>query len=436
MRIEGNVRHLTSPHQQSDGSSAPESLYQAILRSRFLLWRSILFSTIGSCAYLYLLRRYARPLVWLNLVALPVSFGAIGIWLLTAGGTGALRDRLGGQDVPDNWLYIFGSVSCLCSAWLGLRIWRRRDGVEFSVKIVDVRNLGPCASRFPSKITANPPPARIQLSCQVLVDAPALFAVPLILIGLFIIYVMLWLAVFSRNFYGDADGGAAMGFFLIFILWWTISVIRSTLRFTVAGTVSWWFYQRNEAAGGQTFVEQKNLVGSKNVELHLKRALTTSFGTVVLGSLILTAAQISYAVLAVLRRYTNVSLTQPSAAGFHGSIARRVLGPVIAAMVALTDSMTNFALTYAAVSDEDFLASARGVTRLFRRNLLYGTMSDPTVKTMLVGANWLVSTGSGFGIWVYATHELGSYGGWLVGVVGGLICFGVISSCSGIIVDT
>ena len=95
----------------------------------------------------------------------------------------------------------------------------------------------------------------------------------------------------GQQFEGDKDGqqGAVLGFsffFLLISLFWTSQVLKNVAHTTTAGVVAaWWFQTDNKAP-------------TRNA---LSRALTTSFGSICLGSLIVAVLKAIRAVCRMAR---------------------------------------------------------------------------------------------------------------------------------------
>jgi Plasma-membrane choline transporter len=111
-------------------------------------------------------------------------------------------------------------------------------------------------------------------------------------VGVLFAWSILWFIATSSTLYVMADCSAADGdcqgninglllFAFILSFYWTAQVISNVVHVTTAGTVGTWWYHPREARG----------CCSKAVRQSYIRALTTSFGSICLGSLIVAIVQ-------------------------------------------------------------------------------------------------------------------------------------------------
>jgi hypothetical protein len=148
----------------------------------------------------------------------------------------------------------------------------------------------------------------------------------------------------------DQQGSlAGLYYFLMFLsLYWGVQVIKSVVQTTVAGTLAcWWFQPKREAP----------------VRGSLFRALTTSFGSICLGSLIV-------AVIQAIRETLNSLKRQAQRGDGRNRSALTVcllmvLDTLLSWIEQAMQYFNKYAYCYVAAYGTDFLASGRLVTALF-----------------------------------------------------------------------
>lgn len=74
----------------------------------------------------------------------------------------------------------------------------------------------------------------------------------------------------------ESDGNGVVTFLLLLSFYWTSSVIRNTVHVTVAGVVGTWWFVPTEAASFCSSAVRESYV----------RSMTTSFGSICMGSLL------------------------------------------------------------------------------------------------------------------------------------------------------
>lgn len=155
----------------------------------------------------------------------------------------------------------------------------------------------------------------------------------------------------------DGDGAASLQgfyFFLLFVsLYWGIQVIKAVVQTTVAGTIACWWFQP---------VRESPVRGS------LFRALTTSFGSVCFGSLLVAVIQALREVLHSLRKRAangggrNGRSSGPSA---MGACAVCILDTLLGWIEEALKYFNKYAYCYVAAYGLGFVQSGRLVTSLF-----------------------------------------------------------------------
>ena len=181
-------------------------------------------------AWLLLLRSGARALIWLGAGG-GVAFAlANGVWLLLQGGAAG-------------WL--LGALSLASGAGCLLFIVLNRDRVEFSAHLLST--VAALTRQYPGTI-------------YVAIGAA----------GALLLWTLVWVAAVSYTSYFRAQVWVLLLLLLSFI--WVTQLLRAVVNATVAGTVASWYFLSPHVPRDPT-------------SRALRRALTTSFGSLCLGAL-------------------------------------------------------------------------------------------------------------------------------------------------------
>ena len=123
---------------------------------------------------------------------------------------------------------------------------------------------------------------------------PALIVLALGAVGVTLLWLVVWSVAMSYTLHARALGALATGpaageiaygsegwlvFWLLLSFYWTAHVVKNVVHVTVAGTVGSWYFLAPQPHGR----------GADPTRRALVRALTTSFGSICLGSLVVSA---------------------------------------------------------------------------------------------------------------------------------------------------
>lgn len=162
------------------------------------------------------------------------------------------------------------------------------------------------------------------------------FVVAFVALAAQIVWLLVWSACVSvAAKKSDAEGAYL---YLLFSLYFTTQVISNVAHVTIAGTVATWYFQMQASSP---------TLGAA------KRALTTSFGSVCLGSLIIACVQFIRAVINMLTRNQNA---------FVRCIADCILGCI----ENLVRMINKYAFTKVAMYGRSFCDSAKETFELFK----------------------------------------------------------------------
>ncbi|KAJ2958278.1 hypothetical protein NQZ79_g6126 [Umbelopsis isabellina] len=336
------------------------TVYKAIKESAGIL--ALMFSlalTVGA-VWMILLRKYARYLIWGTIASVPlVTFGVF-LWTLI-------------ESLQSN--FIEGS---------GPSGHDTRDKVEQTLTVFELA----C-----DVLRANP--EAVLLSVFLMVDYGSLGtalppAIPLVTYD-FVLTGMQW--VVENNVYLLAS-------FYIFFYLWTSSLLINIQRFSLAGVTAQWYFHRHEPVDAITANPSKAA---------LARACTTSLGTVALGGLLLSIVQFLQFVSFQRLKASNI-----------------IFGTIIGCLKfieIIVGAINNDTIILSGITGESFLASARSVTKVFRRNMLSGVLEGLLTRMILNISSLMVSLFSGFATYVFVSRSLHSPHGMMVGFLAAVVPF-------------
>lgn len=143
-------------------------------------------------------------------------------------------------------------------------------------------------------------------------------------------------------------------FFMLISFYWGLTVVKNISHVTVAGTVaSWWFH-----------VESKGSTGSA-----LKRSLTTSFGSICFGSLIV-------AILKALRQIAQEAQDQ-------GDACACIAVCILQCIESLIEYFNKWAFTYVGIYGYKFTQAGKAVIDLFKQRGFDAIINDDLIGNVL-----------------------------------------------------
>lgn len=192
----------------------------------------------------------------------------------------------------------------------------------------------------------------------------------------------LWLVLWFSSAYStlfilggcDANGDCEnnlpgiYSFLFTLSLYWTAQVIKNVVHVTVAGTVGTWWWTPMEASG----------FCSKAVRESHNRAMTHSFGSICLGSLLV-------AIIQTIR--TLLENARESDDGFMMCIADCILG----CLVTIMEMFNEWAFVYVGLYGYGFVDAAKNVITLFKSRGWTAIITDYMVDRVLL----MISFGNG-----------------------------------------
>ncbi|KAF1829873.1 hypothetical protein BDW02DRAFT_573570 [Decorospora gaudefroyi] len=391
-----------------------DTIYTVLHSSFHLIGVYSLVSIIVGVLWLSLLRSFARPLVNLMLLAVPIISVSFFFYPLVSSFKGSWHgDSL--QDRMMRWLS-FGPL-CFTFFWV-YTIFKARHSLDKATSMLE----------FSSEIL------RAQF--------------PLLLVGIatlaaVILWSWVWILMFTRLFLGGhfasnksrwiidtSTWWLGIAFFLDYF--WTLAVIAGVQRATTAATVSQWYFHRNNvpAPTARTVVQAS-----------LSHATYTMAGTICMSTLLTLMVRLPLIVLP--RRL----------AGMIGMCAYSVVPTPIAA---LTNPLT---LTFASIHGVPLSQAARGLCEMsfisaasptttlgpasFKDHGRPSIQSYRLAKLLLHAIRWVITLSLGFGGWVSTARMLqignetvpykGSMYAYVVGLISAAIGWGALGAMEGVL---
>jgi len=170
---------------------------------------------------------------------------------------------------------------------------------------------------------------------------------------LFWIYTVIMAQKFSRNM------NYFLAVFLIFSFYWTFQVIKNVVHVTVSGLFATWYFMY-----GTVGMPPNPTLKS------FKRATTTSFGSICLGSMIVALIQTLRAIVRSLRSDTNY---------FIICIVDCILG----CLDNLVQYFNHYAYCRVAIYGESFCEAAKATWRLFKETGIDAIVNDNLIGGVL-----------------------------------------------------
>ncbi|KAI9249441.1 plasma-membrane choline transporter-domain-containing protein [Phascolomyces articulosus] len=352
--------------------------FKTISDSAGIMTIMVISALVCGTIWIYILRTFTKPIVWGTVVIVPLSLLGMFIWTIVES-----------RQQPN----VDGGLTAL--SFLPLI-----SGLIF-IKMI-----------HGSKRQINKTIAVLELACDVLHYNPGIFVISIFLLIVFIVFTVIWMVLFNRLWLiGYLDSGSTawvvsdnayfLAVFYIFVYLWTAAILSNMQRFALSAVTAQWYFHRHEPAKSHQDKAWKNA---------LVRAASTSLGTIAFGSLILSIVQGLQIVTQYIRK--NFKRTWPLM-----SIISLILGYI----EALVSQINHYTISLAGITGESFYNSAKSSTKIFRRNLLSGLLGDLLTKSILYIGSLVVALSSGFAVYIFATHNLRSSHGFIVGVLATIV---------------
>jgi hypothetical protein len=398
--------HTSAPRKSPLG----DTIYTTLRASFHLLGVDTLASILVGLVWLALLRSFARTLVYLLLVSVPVVLAAFSlypfVWSFGAES----------QGLQSAVMRCFAFVPAVLAGLWVYTLSRGRHSLSRAIGI-------------------------LEFSSRVLQANSALLAQGFAALAVVVLWTWLWILVFTRVFLGGHVAGSVfvidvttwwLGVAFVLVYLWTLAMISGIQRTTTAATVSQWYFHRNA---------EPAVPSSTVVYAALQHSLVNIFGTIAYSTLLALLVRLPFLLLP--RRVISLL-----------SILAYSLIPTSLAI--LMDPLT---LTYAAIRSQALGPSARALGQMsFLAPAISATAAGPhrlpagaaspllpyrLAKLLLHATRFLMAAALGLGGWVATARMLavdvpgggvrGSAYAYVVGLVAGAIGWGVLGTIEGVL---
>lgn len=248
----------------------------------------------------------------------------------------------------------------------------------------------------------------LKSATQSLHDRSATIFVAFLVAFLEIIWIIIWsfsaMSIYAYNpgeNFRDQVSMSSVFFFLLFVsLFWTFEVLKNVSHVTTAGTVAMWWFQP-ESPFPTIYA--------------LKRALTTSFGSICLGSLIVSVIK---AARQIVRNAKNAARQSDS----DGTACLLACADCLLDCIeGLLEYFNLYAYTYVAIYGLDFMTAAKNTMELFRSKGINVMINDDLSGMILNFGCFLGAVITSAMTWAFSLLWNGTYA-WVTGMaVAGLI---------------
>jgi len=180
----------------------------------------------------------------------------------------------------------------------------------------------------------------------------------------------------GQNWWIPDKGAIALQLFIVMMFLWTSSLVAQIQRFVVSMITSIWFFHGHEE------------LSIKPSLWAVRKALSTSFGTLCFGSLALPLAQLATTII----RYTNY--------GFQRCCGHEILSCVFSKTIA---SVNQFAISYSSLSGDALCTACRTADDIFTRTPpAYYNAVDWLAKMIVFMFSLMLAVIAGFLSFLYA----------------------------------
>jgi len=391
-----------------------DTIYTVLRSSFHLIAVYSLVSVVVGLLWLSLLRSFARRLIVLILVAVPIISFSFFLYPFIS----SFKGNWHGDSTQDRlmrWLS-FGPLA-LCFFWI-YTSWKGRHSLDKAAGM-------------------------LEFSGEILRAQFPLLVVGIVTLAAVILWSWVWILMFTRLFLGghfasnksrwiiDASTWwLGIAFFLDYF--WTLSVIAGVQRATTAATVSQWYFHRNTVPTPAAWTV---------VQASISHATYSMAGTICMQTLISLAVRLPLIVLP--RRIA-------------GMISMCAYSMVPTPVAALTNPLT---LTFASIHGVPLNQAARGLAQLsfisaasptttlgprdFKNNGRPSIQSYRLAKMLLHAIRWVITLSLGFGGWVSTAHMMqigdgkvpykGSLYAYVVGLISAAIGWGALGAMEGVL---
>ncbi|KAI9689323.1 MAG: hypothetical protein M1822_009974 [Bathelium mastoideum] len=388
-----------------------DTIYTTLHASFHLLAVDTLVAVVVALLWLSILRSFARPLVFLILIAVPVILISFSIYPLVSSYKGAWH----GTSLQDKAMRWLSFLPAILAAFWTLTVYRSRHSLGRAIET-------------------------LEFACRILAASPVLVLLGFATLAFVVIWTWMWMAMFTRVFLGGhlaAISGSRrlfvldlstwwLGAFFCLVYLWTLAIAAGIQRATAAATVSQWYFHRLAVPAPSSRAV---------VTASLTHATGPLFGTICFSTLLALAIRLPLLLL-------------PRRLAACASLAAQSLLP--SPLATLPHPLT---LTYAAIHALPLTPAARALAplRLLSAQSSSGSLPAYWLARLLLRATRLLTAlALGIAGWVRTAHALrlpaatagagavastmrGSGYAYVVGLVAGAIGWGVLGAAEGVL---
>jgi hypothetical protein len=215
----------------------------------------------------------------------------------------------------------------------------------------------------------------LKTSTEILRRNLAIFLIPVFGLLFDFIYCIFMLCSISP-FVNQLNNGNSSGFvILLFIMcfFWTQQVIMNTVHVTVAGVVGQWYFRNTDT--------------TSLVWRAFTRSITTSFGSICFGSLIVAIIKTIHYIVRMARRNDNNLVV---------CCADCILG----CLEGIVEYFNEYAYAYVGIYGISYIESAKRTWNLAKDNIITALFNDNLIYPVLMFATLFVGIFTGFVCWI------------------------------------
>ncbi|EFA85970.1 hypothetical protein PPL_01203 [Heterostelium album PN500] len=234
--------------------------------------------------------------------------------------------------------------------------------------------------------------ALLTTSVQLLQRFPAAFRIGFYSMAFNFVWLILWTAAVSRIYWTFSDAGYYfLSIYMVFSFYWVTNVIKNVVHTTVSGLFASWYF-----LDGSVGMGPNPTLGS------FRRAMTTSFGSICFGSLLI-------AIISTMRYMANqLQSSDNGLLKFVGCI----LSCILSIMQSVVQFINVYAYTQVAIYGKSYCDAAKDTFELFKNRGADLVVNDNFISTALSMSVFLAGMiGCIFGVIVSQIGYSSAYGG-------------------------
>ncbi|KAI9144772.1 plasma-membrane choline transporter-domain-containing protein [Paraphysoderma sedebokerense] len=338
---------------------------------------TLVVSVISGTIWIYTLRLFVKPLIWLTVLMVPLSCLSLMIWSSQQLRLIGKGDGLDGQYGETGFLAVILLSTAISGSAFTFYTYLKRHKIESAVKMV-------------------------QLSCDILTDNQQIFGISFFLLGVYVGFCTVWVLVTGRflSLWGGKSWVSDMGFtvtmiYFVLVFLWTTAIFMNIHRMTIAGIVHHWYFNRHTPG---------RLNPNERGKESLKRASTLLLGSVCFGSLILSAVQTVQMISYVWEKnhLTSRNQRRQSASVFC------VFSSFLNFLTRIISTINHYTLIYLTFTNPptSFCTAARHSTLLIKRNVADLMLRDIFTRGILLLGNFVLSLSGGMVAWMIGAYSI------------------------------